>query len=497
MLTLTRSVYLKFRRIELHSIVPQYPMNNETSFPQNSTSSSQRSESPDIYGPSEPNRAGQLSGPGTTGAPSSVTASNGGTRTTSNPAPAVRAPTNIITELDHIVEQFREQIISKFGAIGLIASKFNFATTRNEPDKNRAFEQYLSTLESIEQHTLEAGRRGSITAQQFEPQPDPARGSSPSPQPDRYANETEAKAFIRSVMSEGGNQRKRTNDASNAREEESNGEDGDPDGSDNKQRLHEKDMPWFKRETMARVSANPSCIATRDILTQLAKDYGAVKQWILNSQSAPRGFPPSEWEHIIKGKPVDLDVVLSSLHHVSPVKESIGRLGSTEISLGRTEPIRRVQTSSEWTSAWNVTVDAYLFVFPHRETELRRYGSYIDREFSAKVVTAHRKIILYDIAVRNEVGGGNSTLLTERAEFSYIYSAIVMPDGIESEPGKTAGRAASAKPVFEICRRYNSANGCPNTASACRYQHHCSKCRRRGHPNHECDRDKKATQPTA
>ena len=185
-------------------------MSNDTRLSRNA--SSQRPESPDIYGSSEPIRPGPLSGPGVTGAPSSVTASNRGTRTTTDPTPTVRSPHDIITELDNIVDQFREQNISKFGAIGLIASRFNFAPSRNEPEKNRAFKQYLSTLESIEQHALEADRRGTLTAQQLDHQSDPARVSPASPQPDQYANETDARAFIKSVMSEGGNKRKRTND---------------------------------------------------------------------------------------------------------------------------------------------------------------------------------------------------------------------------------------------------------------------------------------------
>ena len=454
----------------------------------------QRPDSPDIYGTSEPTHQSHLTGPGVTGTPTSNTASNGGPRSTTDPAPTVRGPRSIVTELDQIVDQFREQTLSKFGAIGLIASKFNFATSRDEPAKNQAFEQYLSTLESIEQHAIEANRRGSLAAQQFEQQSDPGREPSASPRPNRDAKPAEAQAFIRSVISEGGSKHKRAHD--DPREEEFDGEDGDPSESNRRHRLYEKDMPWFHRESMARTSASPSCIATQDTLARFAKDHSAVKQWILNSQSAPRGYPSSEWEHIIKGKAVDLDTVLSSLHHVSPVKESIGRVGQTEISLGRTEPNRRVQTSSEWTSSWNATVDAYLFVFPHRETELRKYGSHIEREFSAKVVSAHRRVILYDVAVRNEVGGGNSILLTDRDEFSHMYSAIVMPDGIESEHGKTTNRAGTAKPQSEICRRYNSANGCPNPASTCRYQHLCSKCRRRGHASHECDKDKTTKQST-
>jgi len=88
--------------------------------------------------------------------------------------------------------------------------------------------------------------------------------------------------------------------------------------------------------------------------------------------------------------------------------------------------------SGEWTSTWNATVKAIKFTFPHRERELREYGEYIEGHFSARIQSSHRKIILYDSAIRNEVGGGQNTLLTDTHHFSRFYSAIVMPDGVES-----------------------------------------------------------------
>jgi hypothetical protein len=97
---------------------------------------------------------------------------------------------------------------------------------------------------------------------------------------------------------------------------------------------------------------------------------------------------------------------------------TIGRVGHTEISLGRSEPAKKVQTSGEWTSAWNATIKAVKFAFPNREQELREYGEYIEGHFSAKVVSAHRRIILFDIAIRNEVGGGQNALLTDTHRFS-------------------------------------------------------------------------------
>ena len=87
-----------------------------------------------------------------------------------------------------------------------------------------------------------------------------------------------------------------------------------------------------------------------------------LKKWISVTHTALRGFHPSERENIAKGKSVNLDIVLSSLHHIAPIKENLRHMGSTEISLGHTEPTRRVQTSGEWTSAWNSTIKATTFI---------------------------------------------------------------------------------------------------------------------------------------
>ena len=71
------------------------------------------------------------------------------------------------------------------------------------------------------------------------------------------------------------------------------------------------------------------------------------------------------------------------------------------------------------------------FAFPHWKQELRDYGEYIEGHFSARVTSAHRKIILYDVAIQNEVGGGQNALLTDTHCFTRFCSAIVMPDGVE------------------------------------------------------------------
>ena len=62
---------------------------------------------------------------------------------------------------------------------------------------------------------------------------------------------------------------------------------------------------------------------------------------------------------------------------------------------------------------FHTTIKVIKFAFPHQEQELREYSEYIEGHFSAKILSSHQKIILYDVAIRNEVGGGKNTLLTD------------------------------------------------------------------------------------
>ncbi|KDR66782.1 hypothetical protein GALMADRAFT_80425 [Galerina marginata CBS 339.88] len=397
---------------------------------------------------------------------------------------------DIVKLLDSIVEDFRNKQFTKSQTIVRLSSTLCFSPEREEPEKAAALIQYLTAIDSIEKLSVEAAQRGLHAAAGLSEQPIVSNANVEQvldPQDDTWKTGTkpneESQAFIRSFVQS----RKRRERSVSSDEEDAIEQVNDTGDTSNKKiRLFEKDMPWFDRESAARRSANPSCVKTREILTVFARDYNAVKQWIIIAHTAPCGFPPVEWENIIKGRPVSLDNVLSSLHHISPIKENIGRVGSTEISLGRTEPTRKVKTSGEWTSAWNATIKATMFAFPHREDELREYGDYMDREFSSKVVSAHRKLIIYDEAVRGEVGGGQRILLTDRSHFSYIYSAIVLPDGIESEFGNSATNSKGSKSQIDICRRYNSKAKCPNTASTCRYRHICGGCKQPGHSKPDC-----------
>ena len=216
--------------------------------------------------------------------------------------------------------------------------------------------------------------------------------------------------------------------------------------SNKKQRIYESQMPWFKAEQRIRKSAtNQSCNKTRSILDIIQRDPVAVKRWIRCASSAPAGFPSTEWDALIKGESVNLDTVFSSLHHIHSIDEGVGRVGTTEIQFGRPKPAVKVETSGQWTAAFNLVIKATAFLFPHRPEELRQYEDYIAELFSAKSLTVHPKLFKYDEAVRYKVGQGQNILLTDRNQCSRYYEAIVAPDGITAETASDGSKTGSKK----------------------------------------------------
>ena len=158
--------------------------------------------------------------------------------------------------------------MSKPCAIGLISSKLAFDTTHAEPEKDNAFLQYLTTIDSIECLAVDVTHRGA-NLQPDQSEPGPAHHSA---QPPHSTNGQDMNGTNRGIVSGGDERHKR--DRGIAEHPELDDENEETDGTAPKrQHILEKNMPWFHRETVARITANPSCLATRDILSQFAADF--------------------------------------------------------------------------------------------------------------------------------------------------------------------------------------------------------------------------------
>jgi len=374
------------------------------------------------------------------------------------------------SRLDDIVNECRSGGMSKSQSIARILAILD-ASTSSEPEKEKTLDLLLSELSAID-----GGLNG------------PRARQAPA-----NANNIPRAADIK------GSKRIRNQETEDFLEQISKGSDVSLSGSDDdegittkRRRLKESDMPWYSSPPAASHSSNPLCEKTRQLLKRYNRDISNAKFYIRISQGSPEGIPSTQWERILRGEPVDLDYLLSALHRVTIDEERKGRLGSTEIAFGVPDAKKKVTTSAEWSSAWRRASKAITFCFPHRRDELDQYAEYIEGEFAAKHVSAHPRIIAYDLAIRNEIGGGQNHLLTEFHRFSRLFSAIVASDGVEynSSNGKRSGkdkpnRASGSKPP-ETCNNFNTPSGCKFTERECRYKHICKSCGKSGHPSHKC-----------
>ena len=261
-------------------------------------------------------------------------------------------------------------------------------------------------------------------------------------------------------------------------DDDSGSDDDDDEPKRKKRRLRETDMPWRKRVDLDLPGTNPLCSETVELLRTYNKDIKKCKFYVSVAPGAPDNIPSSQWERIFKGEPVDLDQIISALHRTTVAEDRKARFGETELSLGPVEATRKIATSSDWSTAWRRTARATAFAFQHRKRELEDYAEYIENEFSAKNVGGHQRIILYDVAIRNMVRGGQQFLLTDTHRFMSLYSAIVLPDGVQYSGGQK-----SQPRKTEICIRFNN-KGC--SAPNCRYRHACNNCGNSSHGKSAC-----------
>ena len=407
-----------------------------------------------------------------------------------------------VEQIQAIVESFRTGKIRKSQAIFKIGQVLA-AESGDEQLKSDALEQYSSTLEGIEVLSVKSHEHGNrfvdplLGKRKSVPGDGGERHEVPDGDNAGTAHPINVDDFLDGIP-EGVNPQLGDNDSGgggSSSDESSDDESRGRGHSNKKQRIYESQMPWFSNEKRIRKSiTNPGCNKTRDTLDIFQRDPAAVKRWIRCASSAPAGFPSTEWDALIKGETVDIDTIFSSLHHVHSIDESVGRVGTTEIQFGRPKPAAKIETSGQWTSAFNLVVKATAFLFPHRYDELRQYGDYMEELFSAKSISVHPKLFKYDEAIRYKVGQGQNILLTDRGEFVRYYEAIVASDGVGTEGSSGGGRGASGKggktkEKSDICHRFNGANGCSSTAEKCKYKHICKKCKQYGHGKMDCKID--------
>jgi hypothetical protein len=365
-----------------------------------------------------------------------------------------------LDKLNSFISEYRERKTSKSKALFGILDVLSRDTTSSDIEKEKAVELYVEEINSVNHGDRIRTHR------------------SPSREPPDDINRS-----VHELLDKVSSHAKSRCEFS---ESEANDIDEPP---SKRKKVNESEMPWYKPDEVSS-SRNINNLETCKSLRIFNRDIAGCKFWVKIAEGAPPGIPSPQWERIFRGEPVELDHFLSSLHRTSINEEGETRIGNAKISLGISDAKRRISTASEWSAAWNFAARAISFVFPHRIDELRAYGDYIEGEFAAKLTSSHPKVILFDIAVRNVVQGGQSILLTDQHRFLRLYSAILMPDGVESFSGKSANRRSNPTRASgsksDICNRFNNSNGCKSSESDCRYRHICKNCKKGGHGKEQC-----------
>ncbi len=273
-----------------------------------------------------------------------------------------------------------------------------------------------------------------------------------------------------------------------------NAEDRNNSGS-KRQRLGQSDMPWYgSTRRSGLIDRVASCTRPCELLELYGEDLPWSKFLIQTAHYSPEGIPASQWERILRGESLNLNHFLSSIVRTQIDEDRKARIEETSLTFNTSEAKRKIRSAADWATAWRQASEAVVFTFPHRREELEQYQTHVQVEFDARQSHMHQRVIAYDIAVRNFIGGGQTSLLTDRDKFSHLYSAIVLPDGIEFTSSYTSSSSHQAvvakvsKGSTETCNKYNTYLGC--THNPCKYRHICKKCRGE-HSQNDCDNSQK------
>jgi hypothetical protein len=378
--------------------------------------------------------------------------SNSDERTGSHSTP--RTPTeshsgiykDVLVNCNTIIEQYRKGEISKPSAYVEIQSKLTEALGNDRARTDSAFGSFIATIESHDSEICAATKRGRVF--------DPEQRSTSPPIQDSDGQQSDGEPVTKRLKADesayawnGGEQRKRT----------------------------------VLRDTLAR---------TLKFIEAYTIDPKATKRSLVNEPDCPE-FPDSEWKNIISGRAVNLDAVLSGQLSATQDEPKVEKFGDLEITFGAVELTKLVKNGGDWAIAWNRTVRATLFAFPHRAAELSSYGEYIINLFAVTHPSVHNRVLAFDKAVRKRVGGVRNLELWDFEKFADLKIAhmdsigISVISGSSKDDGNRKGKRGKNWKKDEPCNKWNDAK-CTQEEEDCRRMHICNKCRKKGHRGKDC-----------
>ena len=353
---------------------------------------------------------------------------------------------DVLVNCNALVEGYRKGEISKAAVYVEIQSKLTKALGDDRARSDAAFGSFIASIESHDAEVGAAYRKG----RHFDPEQ-----RSPSPP--------------LSV---------------------SDGRRSDDEPAAKRIKVDESAYAWVQGRQDKRTVLRDTLSKTLKLIEAYTIDPKATKRSLVNEPDCPE-FPDSEWKNIITGRAVNLDAVLSGQLSTIQDNPKIEKFGDLEISFGAVEPTKLVKNAGDWTIAWNRTIRAIVFAFPHRLQELTIYGEYIVNLFSVTHSSVHSRVVAFDKAVRKRVGSVRNLELSDFEKFADLKIAHMDSIGIsvvsgssKEESGKKGKRGKNWK-KDEPCNKWNDGK-CSQEEEDCRRLHVCNKCRKGGHKGKDC-----------
>ena len=376
------------------------------------------------------------------------------TETTLPPSGISEVQSPLVSECSEWVKKFKSGIIKKHEASFEIHSVLFASGGKSETIKT-AIKSYLAILDQHEEKLGRASERGL-------PRPSNQQSRSPS----RSSSRSSDRPRSRTPSSDSCSLPKK------------------------KKKVAESDLPWVIRNQLLGDELRPELRATLKSLQAWSANPKQVRASIVNTPRCP-AFPDFEWLNLVQGKPINLDNVFSGFYSTSTEDQRTETLGElVELKFGKKDASKPVSTHGDWTIAFDLTKEAYLFAFAHRAEELKSYQRYILQQFATKRESEHLRVIALDKAIRKRISERRDLLLSDFDQFRDLQTMHLDHYGA-AEPARATGPIPSGdKPPVkkhnEPCRNWNK--GVCGRGKSCYYLHVCERCLKKGHTSDKCPR---------
>ncbi|KAH9900652.1 uncharacterized protein BXZ73DRAFT_62653, partial [Epithele typhae] len=258
--------------------------------------------------------------------------------------------------------------------------------------------------------------------------------------------------------------------------------------------------PWVVSRPVASPTARPVVGRLEEQYRNFARDIKSTLTDLLNTPSIPE-FAISEWDNILRGKPVDHDQVFSGRYSTVSDEKQKHRIADgleLSISVPGSPPVE--ECSGDWVVAWQDASAAYAIALPDLAPICAAYNKQIISLFAALHISLAHRVLDYDRAVRKRVALNRDLLFTDTADFADLRlqfvdsgganvlhaSTVPGPSRRNPGPGRGGGSNSARRGSMseEACRRFNFSIA--HDAATCRYKHVCSACHSGGHPRPQC-----------